>query len=408
MDLHVEQPSRQEPIPPQEAEAIRRLLRRIGRRHPVRQVAEWFLEGGEVPPQTTELLLKFLKTPCPYHWRRQTIAAWMLGYAQWQNEDTEEAEKRLIKMVDIWALHNTGFRMLRTLGLGVALYVVFVLTTFTSMRHDTQSFVFFIVLLGGVFLSAFVAILFLPVLALIENGKLARIRAAAIVALGRLRSVEGLPALARACLNGSKSNSFTMLRTPRKLRVMALNAMEQILPCVTEYDYARLASGLPSLCKVLEILATKKSQEPQSSERVALLILSALGKVGDGRAAVIVERVAQKAGSESVRQAAWGVLPLLQDRRQQENAAHTLLRGAAPNREGQETLLRASVPTAQTDPTELLRPNTAQITPAILNSQQSEPQALKPQTSESETTAEFLRVMEPATPEPLVQQIAGQ
>ena len=73
--------------------------------------------------------------------------------------------------------------------------------------------------------------------------------------------------------------------------------MEQILPCVTDYDYARLAVGIPTLCRALEKLATKPRTEFQLSERVALLMLAALGKVGDGRATVVVERVAQKAFS---------------------------------------------------------------------------------------------------------------
>ena len=108
MDLHSEQPSRQEHIPPQEAQDIRRLLKRIGRRHPVRRVAETFLEGETVPSQTTQRLLRSLKTPRPYHWRRQTVAAWMLGYRQNNSEESEGVEKHLIQMVDMWGYATWG------------------------------------------------------------------------------------------------------------------------------------------------------------------------------------------------------------------------------------------------------------------------------------------------------------
>ena len=257
------------------------------------------------------------------------------------------------------------------------------------------------------------AMCLLPILAAVEIGKMTNIRVSAAASLGRLHSVEALPALARACLHGPKNRAFARARSLRKMRGAALSAMEEILPRVTEYDYARLAAAIPNLCKVLEMLTTASRFEAQQSESVALLLLSGLGKVGDGRAVDVVERVSIQAASASARTAASDILPLLQDRKRQTSAANTLLRGAAPNMEGQETLLRASVPTAQTDPTELLRPNLAPITPAILNSQQLEPQLpgqelQEPQASTSETTAVFLRVMEPATPEPLVQQIAGQ
>ncbi len=404
MDLHGEQPSKQEPIPPQEAEAIRRLLKRIGRRHPVRRVAETFLEGETVYPLTTKRLLQSLKTPRPYHWRRQTVAAWMLGYPQDTSEDAEAVEKHLIKMVDIWGIQNVAYRLLRAVGWSWLLFALFVITSMFSVGHATSRFVIFFMLLGIALLSGLFAMCVLPVLTVVESGMMTNIRVAAAASLGRLHSVEALPALARACLHGPKSRAFARARSLRNMRGAALTAMEEILPCVTEYDYARLAAGIPNLCKVLDILATTSRFEAQQSESVALRILSTLGKVGDGRAAEIVERVSLQATVHSVRTAANDVLPLLQDRKRQASAANTLLRGAAPNMEGQETLLRATTPAHQTDPTELLRPNLAQISPAILNSQQSEPQLQEPQTFEAETNGEFMRVYEPLAPETLVQQ----
>lgn len=393
-------------IHPQEAAVIRKLIKRIGRRHPVRRAAEAFLSGETVYPLTRELLLQSLQTPRPYHWRRQTVAAWMLGYPQNKSEDAEEVEKRLIKMVDIWRLRNVSYRLLRAAGWSGLLCAIYIVTTIFSMGHDMPSFLLFSMVLAAVFLSAFFALLLMPVLALVENSKMTRIRVTAVASLGRLHSVEGLPALARACLEGPESNSFRMRRTPHKMRSMALQAMEQVLPCVTEYDYARLASGIPNLCKVLDNLAMKSHLEPQLSERVALLILSALGKVGDGRATVIVERVAQTATEETVRRAAWSVLPLLQDRRRQENAANTLLRGASPNMAGQETLLRAVAPADQTDPAQLLRPNISPISPSLAASQVSESRTLEPEASEAETDGKPMCVYEPLAPETLVQQIS--
>ena len=406
MDLHVEQPSRQEPIPPQEAEAIRRLLKRIGRSHPVRRMADAFLNGETTYPLSTQRLLQSLKTPRPYHWRRQTVAAWMLGYRQNAGGDSEAVEKHLIKMVDMWGIRNVGYRLLRAVGWSGALFILFLIISIHSVDRNNTGLIIFFLILGYTFLTGMVAMCLLPILAVVESGKMTNIRVAAAASLGRLRSVEALPALARACLHGPKNRAFAHARSLRNMRGAALTAMEEILPDVTEYDYARLASAIPNLCKVLDMLATTSRFEARQSESVALLILSALGKIGDGRAVDIVERVSVQAASASARTAANDILPLLQDRKRQTNAANTLLRGAAPNMAGQETLLRATVATAPTDPTQLLRPNPAQLTPAMLNSQQSEPHALEPQTSESETNSESIRVYESLPPEPLVQQTA--
>ena len=406
MDLQAERTLKQEPIPPQEAAMMRGLLRRIGRKNPVRQAAEAFLEGATPAPQTTELLLKSLKTPKPYHWRRQVVASWMLGYGQWQTGDTEAAEKRLIEIVDRWALRNVNFRLLRVLGVCGLFCALYFISFFTS-GHPEPGWVFFFIILGSLFGTTFSAFLMWPFFALMENGKLTRIRASAITSLGRLHSVEALPALSHACLEGPDSSLLRLCPRARNIRTLALTAMEQILPCVTDYDYARLAVGIPTLCRALEKLATKPQTESHSSERVALLLLSALGKVGDGRATVIVERVSQKAFSAYVRAAAAGVLPLLQDRRQQENAANTLLRGAAPNMAGQETLLRAATPTDHTNPNQLLRPTRPQTLQPLTETELLEPQE-PTQTSAIEPDRERIYEHENPAPETLVQQTSGQ
>ena len=373
------------PVGPQEAEDAQRLLRRIGRNHPVRAAAEAWIAGSAVPPQTRDTLLRALKRPQPYHWRKQAIAAWMLGHAEWQGADTEDVEKRLMQVVNTWVPRDIIYRLLRANMLVAPISVCLIVSLIA--RENFNLFSLSLMLIGMVLLSAFLAFFVTPVLALVENAKITRIRIAAIVALGCLRSVEGLPTLARASMEGPQVGTFTSWWQLRRVRRAGLEAIGQILPCVTEYDYARLASSLPTLCRVLKKVAIRPRQEPQKAEALALGLLTALSKIGDGRAVNAVEQVAQNAASASVRSSAQGVLSVLQDRQRQENAANTLLRGASQAAPAQDTLLRAATATHETAPQQLLRPD---VSPRPVETPLQEttlhlshPQTYQPQAGES-------------------------
>ncbi len=383
------------PVGPQEAEDAQRLLKRIGRNHPVREAAAAWIEGGAVPPQTTDTLLRALKRPQPYHWRKQAVAAWMLGHAEWQGADTEDAEKRLMKVVNTWVLLNIPYRFLRANVLTGLICAV--ISVGAKLPNPPAFFLLFFMLIGIVLLSVLLSFLVTPVLGLVENAKTTRIRIAAIVALGRLRSIEGLPTLARASMEGPQVGTFTSWWQLRRVRRAGLEAMGQILPCVTEYDYARLASSLPTLCRVLKKVAIRPRQEPQKAEALALNLLTALSKIGDGRAVSAVEQVARAADSASVRLAAQGVLSVLQDRQKQENAANTLLRGASQAAPAQDTLLRAATAIHETDPRHLLRPDVSPR-PVEMPLQETTPHLSHPQTYQPQA-GEAL---------PLEQQTLGQ
>lgn len=113
-----------------------------------------------------------------------------------------------------------------------------------------------------------------------------------------------------------------------------------------EAHYGRLPTAtVPNLCHALTL----------ADEPLALDILQALEKIGDGRAVMTVERLTTRGKTPRIQAAAQRVFPILEQRQRDENAPRTLLRASAPVATPQNVLLRPAMNTAQEPPEELLR-----------------------------------------------------
>jgi hypothetical protein len=163
-----------------------------------------------------------------------------------------------------------------------------------------------------------------------------RVRRAALKALGHFDAPESVGALAGAASDLSP-----------KVRAEAVKALKSVMPALREDHYGRLSpETVPRLCRLLA----------HRNEPLVLMVLEALEKVGDSRACSPVAHVANRGRTPLLREAAERILPVLHQRRQQENDPDTLLR-AAEGSAAPETLLRAVQSAAQSAPQSLLRPS---------------------------------------------------
>ncbi len=99
------------------------------------------------------------------------------------------------------------------------------------------------------------------------------------------------------------------------------------------------------------------------NSRLDLAIVRALEFVGTGQAVLPVQMLTKRGVTEELRREAVRVLPILQARQIQEQAASSLLRAAAMPDAPSEELLRAAHHQSQTPPEQLLRPGQSPATP---------------------------------------------
>jgi hypothetical protein len=165
--------------------------------------------------------------------------------------------------------------------------------------------------------------------------------------------VAAADALSRLCVPETCGVLAGALYDPRPaIRRAAAVGFRATLPRLTPEHYGALDTlAVPNLCRVL--------QHPDTS--LALAALTALEKVGDGRALPFVARAAQRGRSPEARALAARVLPLLQERLRQEQDRRILLRGASAPPTDAAWLLRAA--DRSEPPEQLLRP-LSPMTPA--------------------------------------------
>jgi hypothetical protein len=96
--------------------------------------------------------------------------------------------------------------------------------------------------------------------------------------------------------------------------------------------------------------------QKETDEALLLVVLEALGRVGDGRAVLPVERLEKKGRTAQIRRAAAAILPILRDRQDKENAHATLLRASTTPNDAPNVLLRPAHFVQDGSPLELLRP----------------------------------------------------
>lgn len=105
------------------------------------------------------------------------------------------------------------------------------------------------------------------------------------------------------------------------------------------------ANTVPSLCEAL----------PKADVETTLVILRALGIIGDGRAIKDVERLSENSPTPEISQAASELLPILLQREFDRNMQAQLLRASQEGPDERHDLLRAAAGGSEEDPELLLR-----------------------------------------------------
>jgi hypothetical protein len=345
---------------------VPRLRRKLAKRSLLcRANIDW-----DSPARLTEekfvALLSIMRDPNPAVWRERVLCAWLLGHSPLTADQKREAA---IELGNVLQNRHAGRRERYNANLRDVSRVAIPLAAFLTILADAQlvnsswhpnpsaypllpSFAF---LLTG-FLVSFLSIgvfwyfllypLLFPLVTARNMARSNRVRRAAALALGRLRAPEGIEALARATLDVSPH-----------VRAIAEPALHLSLPTLTNEYYGRLGPfAVPALCHLLDHKKERLFAYHVRTERLVLQSLQALEKIGTGEAVSSVEKVARDGWTVSVRETAQQILPVLQERKRQENDPYILLRAAALPQSGDHLLRAASSALHDHTPEQLLRP----------------------------------------------------
>ena len=345
---------------------VPRLRRKLNKRSLLRRAnIDW-----DAPDRLTEekfaALLSRLRNPDPAAWRERMLCAWLLGHAPLTPDQKREAA---LELANTLQNRHAKRRERYNANLRDVSRVAIPLAAFLTILADAQivnnswhpnpsaypllaSIAFLLMGFLVSFLSIGVFWFFLlypflfPFVTARNMARSNRVRGAAALALGRLRAPEGIEALSRAVLDVSPS-----------VRAGAEPALRLSLPVLTNEHYGTLGpSAMPALCHLLDYKKERLFAYHVRTERLVLQTLQALEKIGTGEAAPSVGKVAQDGWTASVRDLARQILPVLQERKRQENDPYILLRASTLPQSG-ETLLRAAPSALQDDaPHQLLRP----------------------------------------------------
>jgi hypothetical protein len=342
------------PLTESERQKATGLLKFLRRRDPVRAPVEALLLGEQPPLEVTFALFQTLEGCFGFKWRRAELAAWALGRVPLTPPQHRLAAELLERIVPLRDWPNGDERLAHGLLRTVAVSIVFCIAVFgDNLIRNPESFLngFIVYLLSCLPLCIPLALLVFPISGIIEDIRLNRVRAAAAESLGRLGEPTSAGILAQTILQTSGLNLRQTVGC-RDIGHAAVHALPAVLSNLTPEHYGQLpAHSVSRLCALL-----LEAQEP-----LALLILEALGKVGDGSAVADVRWMAYRSQVPRLREAAARILPILEQRQQMENAPKVLLRAAAAPVASADTLLRpASGGAVQADPQQLLRASNPQ------------------------------------------------
>lgn len=165
-----------------------------------------------------------------------------------------------------------------------------------------------------------------------------RLRAATIRTCGRLQMGEIVH------LVGSE---LSEAQEGYQVRRAAAEALPTLLASLTTEHYSRVhPSTVPNLCRALS----------HPDDTLVMRILEALEQLGDERAVPYVQDIVEMGRTPEMQFAARRILPILQERKRQDNAPHLLLRSSMAPSESPEILLRAAAyGVVETEPNTLLR-----------------------------------------------------
>jgi len=323
-------------VTPDERRVMQARIRRLRRRslltpHSLEQLGE-----ARLPTETLHALLTMLEGPFEERWEERAAAAWALGIAHLTPRQTETVSHTLCTLLRRKPIVGRGradqtvdptLVWLSSYGaLLLALYVVLLMT------HPALSAGW-----SGIAIYAFASVtigarLWSRALKMAGLRRESRLRSTAATALGRIGSASSVATLARAALD-----------TNGGVRRAAEDALLACLDRITPDHAAQMeADVVPNLCRLLDRARQQLSHNSPEAEALALQVLEALERIGDGRAAPAVRNMINTGWTAPVNHAAKQLLPLLLERRQQETNQRMLLRGAVMPLDPPSVLLRAT------------------------------------------------------------------
>jgi hypothetical protein len=324
---------------------IRANLRWLRHHDPLRQAADALLRGQELPAYTVEYAFEAVSNLRPFANRRREVALWLLQRLLINEEDAGRWAGRLSALVEREVARNrTRGRstrwFLRTIGVIATLIFIPAVAAFVASPEIRELMAGHAprVLFGLTLATAIVGILSWPLsypFSAIWDGMRCTRARKAVEALGLLGLPETIGVLAGAI-------------SASTLRGEAAEGLRKVAPALTPEHYGIFDRRVAvRLCRALAVA------DKAGDEGTMIAIVQALGKIGDGQALPVVERLMLH-GSERLKQEAGTILPTLRRRAEEAKAAATLLR-PSDDGAGQEVLLRAAGGAGSAEQEQLLR-----------------------------------------------------
>ena len=323
-----------------------RLMSRVSKSHPLHKIIN--ADSGKIREKFHAVpdLLRILNRSPEDSWRERKIAAIALRHVEILPEEECDAAVALGN-----ALHSNydsqasiaaqrfGMAIFRSIVWVAGLFLLLMALAILIFLLHSLSFLLMLAILIGMFL--FVLFLCTPFVFLgspiYDFVHTADVREAAMKSLRKLQLPRSVGALAKAA------------RGEGNIACEGRLALHSLLPRLSARHYGMLGSdATPELCALL----LTRDVEAMLNEK----ILTALEKIGDGRAANAVQRFIHTTNIPHLREKARSIEGILLERRENENHASMLLRGSSAPVAHESQLLRASYPASDAAPEQLLRP----------------------------------------------------
>ena len=301
------------------------------------------LETGS-DPRNIEDWLEFLREKKKPRWRERRLAIERLSSAHLTPEQHEETVALLV------ATAKTDSSLLKfavrrgiigTVGVGGLIATTLVWNLLDEILRTNPLLILLVSALIGIAFTPLLALVFCGIFA-VESHKMNRVRTKALKALAEMKAVEGLGVLLTAAKNLSQLRQFD-------------GALLGLMDFLTPMHYGTLPTeAVPLLCDM--IAHEHRSLGKSTADARIIILLKALGSVGDGRAFAFVTKLMQTGKTDSVRIVARDVVPILEERKRMENEYGMLLRHSSVPLNPKNDLLRAAHSHPDTQYETLMRP----------------------------------------------------
>ncbi|MCX6380593.1 MAG: hypothetical protein NT023_14140 [Armatimonadetes bacterium] len=324
------------PLSYEEVEWAKRRCKTQKRPSPLRNMVERFLiEPSATGDEEASIAISSMVVVSAWSWRKHLLAMWALGRMPLSHHKKLQAIAALSDF-----LKKTTLPEFYKVALSWWLSIAVLVGLWFGISSGADSWLLLYLFLGSLCSFPFVWL----AASLWGDLRFNLLRATAVEALGLIALPEGTEAITRAMYETAavRQGSFD-----GRVRRAATVALPRVLASLTPEHYLEMGAGVvPNLSLLLDHV----------KEPLQLQILEALGKMGDGRAVLPLQRFLVKTKSLAARQAAQRILPILEKRQIHESAHNTLLRASSMPNDAASLLLRPSYGGYQDQTQQLLRP----------------------------------------------------